>query len=136
VLKGVIQSTEPAHAGSFILSLTITRKLLSMENSQHRRGGDKDRDHEQERRFVDMRVPLTWLLTASTTIMLTLGTTLWTIASQSTKLDTLVTTVVEMKKGLADRDIRLDILRDQLYAQQRITDNLKQRIEVVESMKR
>lgn len=91
---------------------------------------------EKERQFVDMRVPLSWLLSSAASIIVTLGATLWNIAGQSNKLDQLIITNVKLEKRLDDRDTRIDGLRDKISALERTGDNLTLRIEALERAKK
>lgn len=84
------------------------------------------------RRYVDMRVSLTWLLSAATSVMMTLGFTLWNIAGQSNKLDQLLVTNTKMEKRLDDRDARIDLLRDKLNSLERTSDNAILRLDNLE----
>lgn len=91
---------------------------------------------EKDRQFVDMRVPLSWLLSSAATIVVTLGATLWNIAGQSNKLDQLIITNQKLEKRLDDRDTRIDGLRDKIYALERANDNLTLRIDTLERAKK
>jgi septal ring factor EnvC (AmiA/AmiB activator) len=91
---------------------------------------------EKERQFVDMRVPLSWLLSSAATIIFTLGATLWNIAGQSNKLDQLIITNQKLEKRLDDRDTRIDSLRDKIFALERASDNLTLRIDTLERAKK
>lgn len=89
----------------------------------------------KEQQFVDMRVPLPWLLSSAAAIMVTLGATLWNIAGQSNKLDQLIVTNQKLEKRLDDRDTRIDSLRDKIFGLERSNDNLSLRIESIEREK-
>lgn len=91
---------------------------------------------ERERQFVDMRVPLSWLLSSAATILVTLGATLWNIAGQSNKLDQLIVTNQKLEKRLDDRDTRIDGLRDKIFALERANDNLTLRLDTLERAKK
>jgi hypothetical protein len=91
---------------------------------------------EKERQFVDMRVPLSWLLSSAATIVFTLGATLWNIAGQSNKLDQLIITNQKLEKRLDDRDTRIDGLRDKIFGLERANDNLTLRIDTLERAKK
>jgi len=84
------------------------------------------------RRYVDMRISLTWMLSAATTVMMTLGVTLWNIAGQSNKLDQLIMTNTKMEKRLDDRDTRIDTLRDKINSLERASDNAAMRLDTLE----
>lgn len=89
-----------------------------------------------DRQFVDMRVPLSWLLSSAATILVTLGATLWNIAGQSNKLDQLIITNQKLEKRLDDRDTRIDSLRDKIFGLERASDNLTLRIDTLERAKK
>lgn len=74
----------------------------------------QEQERQRPKQFIDMKMPLTWLLSSATTIMITLGVTLWNIAQQSYKLDQLILANTKIEKRLDDRDARIDILRDKI----------------------
>lgn len=87
-------------------------------------------------RVVDMKLPLPWLITGAVTVgafMISLG---WNSSAQSSKLDQLIVANIKLEKRLDDRDIRLDAMRDSIYAVQRITDTHSLRITALESMRK
>ena len=87
-------------------------------------------------RIVDMKLPLPWLISGAATIaafMISLG---WQSSAQSSKLDQLIIANIKLEKRLDDRDIRLDALRDSIYAVQRITDTHSLRITALESARK
>jgi hypothetical protein len=79
-----------------------------------------------------MRIPLTWMLSTAGAILLTLATTLWNIAAQSNKLDQLIVANAKMEKRLDDRDVRLDLLREKIMANERLIDGLQLRVSALE----
>ena len=84
-------------------------------------------------KIVDFKLPLPWLITSAVIVgsfMLTLG---WNSSAQSSKLDQLIVANVKLEKRLDDRDVRLDALRDAIYAVQRVTDTNSLRITALES---
>lgn len=85
-------------------------------------------DHQ----MVDMRIPLTWLLSAAVAILTTLGATLWNIAGQSNKLDQLIVANAKLEKRLDDRDVRLDMLREKISTYDRAIDALQMRVNNLE----
>jgi septal ring factor EnvC (AmiA/AmiB activator) len=91
---------------------------------------------DKDQQFVDMRVPLSWLLSSAATIVFMLGATLWNIAGQSNKLDQLVITNQKLEKRLDDRDTRIDGLRDKIFGLERANDNLNLRIDTLERAKK
>jgi hypothetical protein len=87
-------------------------------------------------RIVDFKLPLPWLITSAIIVggfMLTLG---WNAANQSNKLDQIIITNIKLEKRLDDRDIRLDAMRDSIYALQRVNDTHSLRITALESIRK
>lgn len=83
-------------------------------------------------RIVDMRIPLTWLLTSASTMLSLLCLTLWSVASQSNKLETIASASIKMEKRLDDRDEKTEALRERMFNFDRTTDNLKLRVDALE----
>jgi hypothetical protein len=65
--------------------------------------------------------------------MATLG---WNSSAQSSKLDQLIVTNQKLEKRLDDRDIRLDGMRDAIFAVQRVNDTNALRITALESARK
>lgn len=86
----------------------------------------------EERKIVDMRIPLTWLLSAAGVILMTLVTTLWSIAQQTNKLDQLIVSNAKLEKRLDERDIRIDSVRDKNFALERTIEGLVIRVDSLE----
>jgi hypothetical protein len=87
-------------------------------------------------RIVDMKLPLPWLISGAATIaafMISLG---WQSSAQSSKLDQLIQANQKLEKRLDDRDVRLDAMRDAIYAVQRVTDTNALRITALESTRK
>lgn len=87
-------------------------------------------------RIVDMKLPLPWLISGAATIaafMISLG---WQSSAQSSKLDQLIQANQKLEKRLDDRDVRLDAMRDAIYAVQRVTDTNALRITALESARK
>ena len=91
-------------------------------------------------RFVDMRIPLPWLITAVVLSIGALGSTVWTVAGQSNDLKLLVSASSKMEKRLDDREIktetRAELLNDRLSTVDRTTDNLKLRVDALERLRK
>lgn len=87
-------------------------------------------------RFVEMRIPLPFLITAIVISISALGSTVWTVAGQSNDLKLLVVASAKMEKRLDDREIKLEtraeMLNDRLSTVDRTTDNLKMRVDALE----
>lgn len=87
-----------------------------------------------------MRIPLPWLITAVVISMSALGSTVWTVAGQSNDLKLLVTASAKMEKRLDDNatkaDARSDETRDRFSTVDRVTDNLKLRVDALERAKK
>ena len=84
-------------------------------------------------KIVDLRLPLPWLITGAisfTMFMILLG---WNASTQSSKLDQLIQANTKLEKRLDDRDIRLDALRDALFAVQRNNDMNSLKISAIEA---
>lgn len=87
-------------------------------------------------KIVDFKLPLPWLITSAVIVgsfMLTLG---WNSSAQSSKLDQLIVANAKLEKRLDDRDIRLDALRDAIYAVQRVNDTNALRITALETLRK
>lgn len=87
-------------------------------------------------KVIDLKLPLPWLISGALTVaafMVSLG---WQSSAQSSKLDQLITANVKLEKRLDDRDIRLDAMRDSIYAVQRVTDTNSLRITALESLRK
>lgn len=87
-------------------------------------------------RIVDLKLPLPWLISgaaASAIFMATLG---WNSSAQSSKLDQLIQANQKLEKRLDDRDVRLDSMRDAIFAVQRVTDTNALRITALESTRK
>ncbi len=65
--------------------------------------------------------------------MATLG---WNSSAQSSKLDQLIVANQKLEKRLDDRDIRLDAMRDAIFAVQRVNDTNALRITALESARK
>lgn len=91
-------------------------------------------------RVVDMRMPLTWLITTGAAILLALGSTLWTVAGQSNDLKLLLMASAKLEKRMDDSgakaDARSDEMRDRFSNVDRTTDNLKLRVDALERAKK
>jgi outer membrane murein-binding lipoprotein Lpp len=87
-------------------------------------------------RIIDFKLPLPWLITSAIIVggfMLSLG---WNSSAQSSKLDQLIVANIKLEKRLDDRDIRLDAMRDSIYAVQRVNDTNSLRITALESARK
>lgn len=87
-------------------------------------------------RIVDMSLPLSWLISAVVVSVLTLGTTVWSVAGQSNDLKLLVISSSKMEKRLDDREAKYEtkteMFNDRLSTVDRTTDNLKLRVDALE----
>jgi hypothetical protein len=87
-------------------------------------------------RIIDFKLPLPWLISGTATVaafMISLG---WQSSAQSSKLDQLIQANQKLEKRLDDRDVRLDAMRDAIYAVQRVTDTNALRITALESTRK
>ena len=82
--------------------------------------------------IVDTKLPLTWLISTGAIITLFLATTLWNVSMQSNKLDQLVLSTSKIESNVSTQDTKLDKLKENSYATQRVIDNLQNRIEALE----
>lgn len=71
----------------------------------------------EERRAItfDYKIPLTWLLTTSGTVLVLLLSVLWNVASQSSKLDQLVSQAEKIERHSLERDQKLESLIRENY---------------------
>lgn len=87
-------------------------------------------------RVVDMRIPLPYLISAIVLSISALASTVWTVAGQSNDLKLLVTASAKMEKRLDDNSIKADArseeMRDRFSTLDRVTDNLKLRVDALE----
>lgn len=83
-----------------------------------------------------MRMPLTWLITTGAAVLIALGSTLWTVAGQSNKLDQLIVTQAKMEKRFDDRDTKTEDMKERMFNFDRTTDNLKMRVDALERAKK
>lgn len=83
-----------------------------------------------------MRMPLTWLITTGAAVLIALGSTLWTVAGQSNKLDQLIITQAKMEKRFDDRDTKTEDMKERMFNFDRVTDNLKMRVDALERAKK
>lgn len=87
-------------------------------------------------RIIDFQLPLPWLISGAAAVaafMISIG---WQSSAQSSKLDQLIQANQKLEKRLDDRDIRLDAMRDAIYAVQRVTDTNALRITALESARK
>ena len=95
---------------------------------------------QNQPRVVDMRIPLPYLISAIVLSIGALASTVWTVAGQSNDLKLLVTASAKMEKRLDDNgakaDIRSEEMRDRFSTVDRITDNLKLRVDALERVRK
>jgi hypothetical protein len=87
-------------------------------------------------RIVDFKLTLPWLIGSAATALLFMVTLGWNASAQSSKLDQLILTNAKMEKRLDDRDMRIDAMRDRMYATDRLTDALSLRITALEGQRK
>jgi ribosomal silencing factor RsfS len=78
---------------------------------------------------AETRIPLTWIVTTTGTILAFLSVLLWNVAGQSSKLDTLVINSVKS-------DTKVETLRDTVFSIQRVQDTNTIRITALEMSKK
>lgn len=87
-------------------------------------------------RIVDFKLTLPWLI-GTAAIALSFMTTLgWNASTQSGKLDQLIAANMKLEKRFDDRDIRLDAMRERMYASDRVTDAMSLRITALEGLRK
>jgi hypothetical protein len=87
-------------------------------------------------RIVDLKLPLPWLISGAAASLLFMATLGWNSSAQSSKLDQLIVANQKLEKRLDDRDIRLDAMRDAIFAVQRVNDTNALRITALESARK
>jgi hypothetical protein len=87
-------------------------------------------------RIVDLKLTLPWLIGSACTALLFMAGIGWNASAQSGKLDTLITTYAKLEKRFDDRDVRLEAMRDRMYANDRVTDTLALRITALEGARK
>lgn len=88
---------------------------------------------EDQRRIVfDNKIPLTWLLSSAATVLILLGTLLWTVAGQSNKLDQLIIQADKAERHNIERDIKLESVIRDIYDTKHNAEILSLRIEALE----
>lgn len=78
---------------------------------------------------AETRIPLTWIVTTTGTILAFLSVLLWNVAGQSSKLDTLVVNSVKS-------DTKVETLRETVFSIQRVQDTNTIRITALEMSKK
>ena len=93
-------------------------------------------EHPPERRMIDTRLPLTWLIGSVVSVVGACFIVGYSISVQTGKLDQLVQANQKMEKRLDDRDARFDAMRDSIYSVQRLTDTNTIRITALETVRK
>ncbi len=95
-----------------------------------------DQSDPRERRIVDMKIPLTWLISTAGTIILALaGMAISNTKNNEqtqAKIDTLITSFARLERRGDLTEARVDALRDASFATQRQLDAHAMRLEVLE----
>lgn len=88
----------------------------------------------QERRAItfDNKIPLTWLIGSAGTVLFLLGSVLWNVAGQNSKLDQLVTQADKAERQNIERDAKLDTMIRAGYDAKRETEVLNVRVQALE----
>lgn len=87
-------------------------------------------------RIVDFKLPLPWLISGAIIVAMFMATLGWNSSAQSSKLDQLILANMKLEKRLDDRDVRLDTMRDAIFAAQRVSDKHDLRITTLESARK
>lgn len=90
----------------------------------------------QPPRIVDLKLTLPWLIGSAATALVFMATLGWNASAQSGKLDTLIAANMKLEKRFDDRDIRLDAMRERMYASDRVTDALSLRVTALEGLRK
>ena len=85
-----------------------------------------------DRRIVDMQLPLPWLISSAVGLLLFMAAMVWSVAGQSNKLDQVLITTTKLEKRADERDSRLDSLKEAQYEDRRARDALSLRVDAVE----
>lgn len=76
--------------------------------------------------FIDTKIPVTWLLTTTGGLIISLIAIAFQFNTQanalSSKMDAVLLSNAEMKSQLRDREVKYDGMRDAVYALQRSVD--------------
>jgi hypothetical protein len=95
-----------------------------------------DQPENRERRIVDMKLPLTWLLTTAGGIIVSLATLAITNTSNNektnAKIDSLISGFNRQERRGDLTETRVDALRDASFATQRALDAHGMRLEALE----
>lgn len=81
-------------------------------------------------------MPLPWLITTAGGALLFMAGLGWNASAQTGKLDTLIAANMKLEKRFDDRDIRLDAMRERMYASDRVTDALSLRVTALEGLRK
>lgn len=81
-------------------------------------------------------MPLPWLITSAGAALIFMATLGWNASTQSSKLDTLIAANMKLEKRLDDRDVRIDTMRERMYASDRVTDALSLRVTALEGLRK
>jgi hypothetical protein len=87
---------------------------------------------EDRRITFDNKIPLTWLLTSASTVLVLLATLLWNVAAQSNKLDQLIIQADKADRRNVERDVKLEAVIRDTYDTKRNSEILGLRIEALE----
>jgi hypothetical protein len=87
-------------------------------------------------RIVDFKLTLPWLIGSSATALLFMAGIGWNASAQTGKLDTLIAANTKLEKRFDDRDVRLEAMRERMYATDRVTDAMSLRITALEGLRK
>lgn len=107
----------------------------AMELEDDDEGGNMKR-FEGSQNFINTQIPLTWLITAFVTVVVFMIGVAMTINNQNhdlnTKMDTVLSTMGELKKRADERDTSFQTLRELQYSTQRMIDAHDLRLNALE----
>lgn len=93
---------------------------------------------EEGSRFIDTKIPVTWLLSSLAMVFFVLVGTTWNFASQlsasNQKMDSMIAGFAELKVAQKDRDTKYDLLRESLFTTQRVVDAHELRLNALERL--
>ena len=91
---------------------------------------------EERRRIVfDNKIPLTWLLSSSASVLTLLAILLWNVAAQSNKLDQLISQMQKLDRANEVRDSKLESFAQDANNYKRDAEIIKMRLDVLEKAK-
>lgn len=95
-----------------------------------------NKEPEVTQKFIDTKLSLTWMLSSAATIIVSLTLIAINFNRQSDllniKMDAVLASNADMKTQSKERDAKYDLMRESLYAAQRILDTHEIRLGALE----